>query len=380
MTAIHPLLNPEKQCLARRYEKEKRRLGLIGMFLSFLLILGFYVSGLSSWAARLFPGAAFFYAIFPYGALFLAVLTVFSLPLNFFSGYVHEHRWGFSNQTVKAWLWERFKSFGVGLVIFYLLSGLLLWVMVLSPRLWWLIAGGGMAFISVIFATLFPVVVLPIFNRYTPIEDEELTDALEAILAKGGLRSSGFFKQDMSRQTKKENAFLAGLGKTRRVVLADNLIANMNVPEIESIIAHEVGHFKHRHIWKFIGIGTCQQISVFFLTHQIMQRVYPSFLSSPRENLALLPLLIILFGSLSGVLFGPLGQAVSRRFERQADSYALDSIRNAISLQTALAGLADRNLSNAYPAWWIKLLYYSHPPIGERLAMAEAHGLRDSRS
>jgi len=102
MTAIHPLLNPEKQCLARRYEKEKRRLGLIGMFLSFLLILGFYVSGLSSWAARLFPGAAFFYAIFPYGALFLAVLTVFSLPLNFFSGYVHEHRWGFSNQTVKA--------------------------------------------------------------------------------------------------------------------------------------------------------------------------------------------------------------------------------------------------------------------------------------
>jgi len=237
-----------------------------------------------------------------------------------------------------------------------------------------------MAFISVIFATLFPVVVLPIFNRYTPIEDEELTDALEAILAKGGLRSSGFFKQDMSRQTKKENAFLAGLGKTRRVVLADNLIANMNVPEIESIIAHEVGHFKHRHIWKFIGIGTCQQISVFFLTHQIMQRVYPSFLSSPRENLALLPLLIILFGSLSGVLFGPLGQAVSRRFERQADSYALDSIRNAISLQTALAGLADRNLSNAYPAWWIKLLYYSHPPIGERLAMAEAHGLRDSRS
>jgi STE24 endopeptidase len=380
MKAIHPLLDPERQRLARRYEKEKRKLGLIGWLLSFCLILGFYGTGLSAWAAGRFQNEAFLYAFFSYGALFLAVLTVFSLPLSFFNGYVHEHRWGFSNQTVKAWLWERFKSFVVGLVIFHLVLGLLLWVMALAPKLWWLIAGAGMAVMSVIFATLFPVVVLPIFNRYTPIEDEELTGALDEILSRGGLKSSGFFQQDMSRQTKKENAFLAGLGKTRRVVLADNLIANMNVPEIESIIAHEVGHFKHRHIWKFVGIGTFQQILIFFLTHQVMQRIFPTFLSSPRANLTLLPPLIILFGFFSGVLFGPLGQAISRRFERQADVYALDSVPNPGSFQTALAGLADRNLSNAYPAWWIKLLYYSHPPIGERLAMAEAHGLRSSRT
>ncbi len=375
MTAIHFLLDPEKQRLARRYEKEKRRLGIAGILISFLLVLGFYYSGLSAWAARLFPGAPFFYAVFSYGALFLVLMTVFSLPLNFYSGYVHEHKWRFSNQTVKAWLWDQLKSFAVGLVLFALLLGLLLWVMIQSPQSWWLIAGGGMAVISVIFATLFPVLILPLFNRYTPIEDEELTASLDNILARGGLKSSGFFEQDMSRQTKKENAFLAGLGKTRRVVLADNLIANMTVPEIESIIAHEVGHFKRRHIWKHIGTGTGLQILVFFLTHQVMQRAFPSFLSSPRANLALLPPLFILIGFFGGFLFAPFAQALSRRFERQADTYALNAISSPRSFQSALAGLADRNLSNAYPAWWIKLFYYSHPPIGERLAAADAYSM-----
>jgi STE24 endopeptidase len=185
------------------------------------------------------------------------------------------------------------------------------------------------------------------------------------------LKSSGFFREDMSRQTKKENAFLAGLGRTRRVVLGDNLMDNMKTPEVESIIAHEVGHFRYRHIWKGIAAGTCQQMIVFFVLHLIMRYFFPGFPGGVKENLVIFPIFLILLSALSGILFGPLNNALSRHFERQADAYALDSIQEKRAFQTALAGLADRNLSNAHPPWWIKLLYYSHPPIGERLSFAD---------
>jgi STE24 endopeptidase len=198
-----------------------------------------------------------------------------------------------------------------------------------------------------------------------------LTDALEKILNQGGLRSSGFFKEDMSRQTKKENAFLAGLGKTRRVVLGDNLMDNMNVQEVTTILAHEVGHYKHRHIWKGVALGTIQQFIVFFIVHLIMRSLFPLFLSSSQWNLTLFPYFIILVSGISGFLFGPLSQALSRFFERQADRYALNSSENREAFASALAGIANRNLSNAYPQLWVKILYYSHPPIGERLELAD---------
>jgi STE24 endopeptidase len=232
-------------------------------------------------------------------------------------------------------------------------------------------AGLSMAAVSVIFATLFPIVIFPIFNKYTPIEEKELTDSLEKTLEKGGLKSSGFFMEDMSRQTKKENAFLAGLGRTRRVVLGDNLLRNMSLTEIDSIIAHEVGHFKHKHIWKQMTAGTFQQLAVFFLMDFLMHKYSLSFLESMRANLALFPIFAILLGGISSILFSPLNHWLSRHFERQADRYALAITPNPRSFSTALAGLADRNLSNAYPARWVKLFFYSHPPIGERLLMAD---------
>jgi STE24 endopeptidase len=145
----------------------------------------------------------------------------------------------------------------------------------------------------------------------------------------------------------------------------------MTVPEIVSIIAHEVGHYKHRHIWKHIILGTIQQLVVFFCLNLIMRAVFPSFLSSTRANMSLFPFFAILIGALSGFLLGPLSNALSRHFESQADQYALKSISDKDAFVTALAGLANRNLSNAYPSWWVKLLYYSHPPIGERLRLSE---------
>jgi STE24 endopeptidase len=233
-----------------------------------------------------------------YVLAFFGTLAVMSFPLDFYSGYIHEHKWNFSNHTAKSWLWEQTKAFAIGFIIFSLLLGLLLWSMAITSDWWWLVAALAMALVSGVLATLFPVVIAPIFNKYTPIHDEKLTSALEKMLARGGLKSSGIFKEDMSRQTKKENAFLAGLGKTRRIVLGDNLLENMAIEEIESIIAHEVGHHKYRHIWKMIGIGSIQQLLIFFLIHLILKRAFPFFLSSTQANLSLFPVFAILWGGI----------------------------------------------------------------------------------
>lgn len=371
MRDIHPLLDKDKQEQAKRYEKENRLLGLAGTLLSLAILLIFYHSGLSAVLSQSLLGGPLVLTYLFYIAVFQLSVFIFSMPLSFYSGYIHEHKWKFSNHTVKSWFLEKIKSFFVGLVLMWIVLGFLFWIWDVLPQYWWLAAGLGMALFSVIFATIFPVVILPIFNKYTPIEDQELTDSLEKILNQGGLRSSGFFKEDMSRQTKKENAFLAGLGKTRRVVLGDNLMDNMNVQEVTTILAHEVGHYKHRHIWKGVALGTIQQFIVFFIVHLIMHSLFPRFLSSPQWNLTLFPYFIILVSGISGFLFGPLSQALSRFFERQADRYALNISKNREAFASALAGIANRNLSNAYPQLWVKILYYSHPPIGERLELAE---------
>jgi len=373
MDMIHPLLDKERQLQARRYEKEKRLLGLASMALSLVILLAFYFSGLSAWLANLHIGNSIIWTFLLYVVSFQTILVFLAFPLSFYSSYVHEHRWNFSNHTVKSWLWEQAKGFLVGLILMLILLGLLFWIMADYPQSWWLIAGLAFAFVSVVLATIFPVVILPIFNKYTPVENKELTDSLERILSEGGLRSSGFFREDMSRQTKKENAFLAGLGKTRRVVLGDNLMEKMSIPEIESVIAHEVGHYKKRHIWKNLVIGTLEGVVAFFMLNWVMRSMFAQFLSSASWNLTLFPVFVIFAGGISVFFFSPFSNALSRHFERKADRYALESIEDNKAFMTAMAGLADRNLSNAYPEWWVKLLYYSHPPVGERLAMAEKY-------
>ena len=370
---IHPFLDKEKQARAKTYENEKRKIGIVGSLSSLIFILIFYFSGLSNYLANI--DLTFIYVFLIYVSIFLVLSTIIGLPLGYYSSYVHEHKWGFSNYTNKTWLLDQLKSFTVSLMLLPILLGLFFWVLWKFPDTWWLVAATVTTLVSIVFVTLFPVVILPIFNKYDPIEDEKLTNQLSDILHKAGLKPSGFFRQDMSRQTKKENAFLAGMGKTRRVVIADNLLENMSLSEIKSVIAHEVGHYHFSHLPKNILIGTIQQLIIFYLLNIIMKILYPEFLTSNTNNLSLFPMFSLIMSLLSSLLFGPLNNMISRYFERQADRTSLELYPDKDSFQKAMAGLANRNLSNAYPDWWVKLLYYSHPPIGERLSFAENYKL-----
>ena len=203
---MHPFLDKNKQIKAKQYEKEKRLLGLAGSIISLIFILCYHFTGFSEKVAFYATDTPIILVVLLYLIVFQLLSALIGLPLGFYSGYLHEKRWGFSNHTPKTWLRDEIKSFIIGLILFPLLLGLLLWTMALSPQYWWLIAGLSMALIGVIFATLFPVLILPLFNKYEPIEDKELTSRLEKILNKVGLKPGGFFVEDMSKQTKKENA------------------------------------------------------------------------------------------------------------------------------------------------------------------------------
>ena len=366
---IHHLLDKKKQTKAKKYENEKRKISIFGSILSLSFILVFYFSGLSKFLANI--NLSFIYVFLIYIIIFHILSTLIGLPLGYYSSFIHEHKWGFSNYTNKTWILDQLKSFTVSFILLPIMLGIFFWVLWKFPNIWWLVAATVTTLISIIFVTLFPVVILPIFNKYDPIEYEKLTSQLSEILLKAGLNPSGFFRQDMSRQTKKENAFLAGMGNTRRVVIADNLLEHMSLSEIKSVIAHEVGHYRFSHLPKNIAISTAQQLVIFYLLNIIMKILYPEFLTSNTNNLSLFPMFSLIMGLLSSLLFGPLNNMISRYFERQADRTSLDLYPNKDAFQKAMAGLANRNLSNAYPEWWVKLLYYSHPPIGERLSFAE---------
>ncbi|MDZ7795936.1 MAG: M48 family metallopeptidase [Candidatus Marinimicrobia bacterium] len=369
MTKIHPLLDPEKQRSAQNYETKKRKLSSVRLVSTFLLML-IFILFISRSLTEVLPQSLPLRFLF-----FIWILVLFTLPADllfaYISGYRIEHEFGFSNQNRRQFFTDEAKAVAVSLILNPLLALVLFLTFHLSSEMWWLWAAGAMILVSGVFATLYPIVILPLFNKYTPVEDEELKKRLGRILHDAGLKIKGFYVQDMSKQTKKENAFLGGIGKTRRVVLSDNIINNMELDELETVIAHEVGHYKHKHIMKNIFAGALFQLLVFYLCHQIMLRIYPDYLTSFNSMLSAFPLFLLCFGALNMLIVSPLSNALSRANERQADRYALNATGRTDAFQRAMAGLANRNLSNAYPGPFIKYLYYSHPPVGERLAMAE---------
>lgn len=366
---IHPLLDKKAQIKAKKYERERRIIGFIESGFSLIMVLLFYFY-LGKPLIEFLPNNSIIKFI-----LFVSIFSFWLFPIeiifNYILSYKVEHKYNFSNQNIKNWLTDFLKGFVIQIVLSIILLGLLFLLFHFTPRYWWLYGAILMIFVSVILATIFPVVILPIFNKYAPIDDKELVSRLSAILEKEGIKIKGFFVENMSKQTKKENAFLAGMGKTKRVVLADNIIKNMSIDELETIIAHEVGHYKHKHMTKNLFFGSFIQLFLFFIINTILIKYSSDFLNSLDGNLITLPIFILLFSVINAIFISPIMNFVSRFFENQADSYSLRNSKDPQAFITAMANLANRNLSNAYPSWWIKGFFYSHPPIGERLEAGE---------
>ncbi len=227
-----------------------------------------------------------------------------------------------------------------------------------------------MFFISVVLSQIFPIIIFPIFYKITPIENEDLKERIKLLASNAKLKVENVYKFDMSKNTKKANAAFTGLGKTKRIILGDTLLGNYSLEEIETVIAHELGHFKKKHIIKNIIIGTASSFLTLFIIASLYQISLSWFGFESIAQIAALPLLA-LWSTLIGVIQSPLGNILSRKFEYEADEYAITETKNPGAFIKTLEKLTDQNLGDKDPHPFVEWFFYSHPSIKNRIAAIE---------
>jgi STE24 endopeptidase len=349
------LFSVEQVERARRYHRPLYVALLLDVTLGLavLSVLAFTRAG--SWLYDAVPGAAF-------PALVVAVSAAVRLPLAFWSGHVHERRWGFSTQSARGWLVDRLKSLAVTLVLasgaVLGLAGLARWL----PRSWPFVAAPAAAGLVLVVGFGAPVVLEPLFNRFAPLRDEELAERLRALARRAGVPVRGVLVADASRRTRKVNAYVSGLGATRRVVLFDTLLREAEPRHVALVVAHELGHRRARHVAKGTLLGMLGAAATVPVLWALV--AHPGDLRN-----APLVLLVVAALELTGL---PVAAAVSRRWEREADRFSLDVTRDPEAFEAAQRELAKANLSDLEPPPAVYALLFTHPTPPERIAAGRA--------
>ncbi len=376
------MLNPDptKQEQARRYARLRRRLWLARVVESGLYALAWLLFGwgtsLREWLIANHPSLANpWLLVAAFTLIFGGMYYFLDLPLGYYSEFVLPHRFGQSTQTLRGWVADQVKALAIGAPLGLLLLEGVYFALRAASTLWWLWTAVGLLLFNVLLAHLGPVVILPLFNRFVPLDEEqrELADRLQGLAQRAHTRVQGIFKFDMSRRTKAANAALVGLGHTRRVVLGDTLLNEFTPAEVEVVLAHELGHHVHRDLAWHIGFGSLTTLVGLYAAAQAMNGVVQAFGFRGVADVAALPALGLILGA-CGLLLMPLENAFSRWRERLADEYALRLSGNREAFASAFVHLADQNLGEVEPEKWVVWLFYSHPPLGERIKMARQDG------
>jgi STE24 endopeptidase len=293
---------------------------------------------------------------------------VIGLPIDIYRTFVLEKKYGFSTITWKLWLTDLVKSVIISAILMgFLLSVFMAFVLYL-PTSWWFWAWIFFAAFEILLLWLFPVVIAPLFNKYEPVKDEELKEKITSLLSKVGLKAKGIFQVDEGKRSKHTNAYFTGIGKTKRIVLFDTLLASHTHDEILAVLAHEIGHWKKKHILKQLIFMVAASFVGFYLVYLLVNwpPIYGAF-GLPQTPVYAGLLLVSLYFSCVGFFFSPLGAFISRRYEREADRMAHELTGTSEPMIHALKRLAKDNLSNLHPHPWYVWFYYSHPPLIERI-------------
>ncbi|MFI5116906.1 MAG: M48 family metallopeptidase [Terriglobales bacterium] len=361
----------------RRYNRIQRWLSLTDAVIGFALLVVLLVTG---WTGKLrdwsYLGAHqyYFLAVFVYVLMFSVIAKVLSAPFDFI-GFRLEHQYHLSNQKLRGWLWDECKGWLVGLVLGAIMVEIVYAIIRIAPQRWWIIAWAVFVGLFLLMAQLAPVVLMPIFYKFQPLDNDALRERLTKLGERAGTRVRGVYEWKLSEKSKKANAALTGLGSTRRIILSDTLLQHYSDDEIEAVLAHELGHHVHRHILK----GILTQVGItffgFWLINQVLRFVIAkdwfAALGPRLYDFANLPL-IVLVATLLGFLLMPALNAISRRHEREADRYAWESIPAIAPFISSMQKLADQNLAEREPSKFIECIFHSHPSIGKRIAAAES--------
>ncbi len=365
---------PEQQAEARRYNHISLACTLVDMAIDlvYLGLMAFvFARPLDAWLARFAPLAGD-HSMLRLIALFCIVMLghiLVSLPLSFYSHYVVEHQFGLSNQSLARWIRNWLLSNVLTIALGIALNVGLFWIIWHTGAYWWLIAAAAFFVVSVVLGQLAPVLIVPLFYKVEPIDNAEL-DARMKELARGtGLTIKGVYRLGLSADTQKANAMLAGLGNTRRVLMGDTLLEKFTPDEIDVIFAHELGHHVHKHIPKMIATGVVVSLAGFYLIDRVLVW-WAGIPTAAAAPVASLPLVMFTLTAFS-LLLSPLQNAISRFYERQSDRYALARTSNPSAYRSAFWKLARLNKAETEPHRLEVIMLHSHPPISERLAMAD---------
>jgi STE24 endopeptidase len=357
---------------ARQYSRIRRWLSVSDTALGVIFLVVLLAAGFTRDLRDLsfqFAREHYVLALFFYVLLLTLIGKALSLPLDLYS-FRLEHRFQLSNQSPKAWIIDEVKGWLVGLVIATLLAELVYWIIRSSLQHWWLIAWAAFTALFVVFAQLAPVVLFPIFYKFVPLSDQELRNRLVKLSERAGTRVRGVYEWKLSEKSKKANAALTGLGNTRRIILADTLLQNYSHDEIEAVLAHELGHHVHRHIFKSILLQMAITFVGFWAANEVLRyATYQAHMFDLLSDFANLPLLALVSAALSLFLL-PAMNAYSRYNERQADRYCWQSVPSVEPFITAMDKLSAQNLSEKTPSRLIEVLFHSHPSVSRRIAAA----------
>lgn len=359
---------------SQQYLRVNQRLALVAESLNFILVLGMVLLGgfalVDQWA-RLISDHPVVTALVFFGILGLAT-DLISTPFAVYATFVIEERFGFNTTTVRTFILDKLKAWGLGIIMGGGLLALIVWIYTVSGEWFWLLAWGAISLFSIFMSLFYSTLIVPLFNKQTPLGQGELRDAIEAYANEAGFRLRNIYVIDGSRRSTKANAYFTGFGPKKRIVLYDTLIRDHSTDELVAVLAHEVGHYKKKHTLLGIALSIIHTgVLLFILSLFIGNPALSSALgaSQPSFHIGIIAF-GVLYSPISNIL-GLLMNMLSRRHEYTADRFAATTYRPD-SLQQALIKLSVKSLSNLRPHPAYVFYHYSHPPLLQRLAALES--------
>lgn len=373
------VLDPEALARSAAYTVENHRVDLVESLIGSVVLLIFLFGGIleayDRWTASL--GGSFVFT----GVLFFLCLsllqTMLDIPFSLYRNFRVEARYGFNTMPPRLWLADLLKSLAIGMVLIALLTAGALFLVLGSPHWWWLWVWGFFAAVSLFLIYLSPYVIEPLFNKFEPIRSEGLEGEIRALLRKAGLEVSRVLQVDASRRSRHSNAYFTGIGRVKRIVLYDTLLERLDTREILAVLAHEAGHWKRHHLLKRLIVSEAVALLCCYAAFRLLDAgVLPSLIGMESASFCAQLVIIGFLLSLASTLFTPLASFMSRWHEREADRFATELSGMPDALASSLIKMSRDNLSNLHPHPWYAAVYYSHPPVVERVRGLREEGQR----
>ena len=353
----------------RDYSQTQRLLTIAGFVTQVLFLVWFLWSGravaLGKWTQSIAGGSYLGGIILFFCSLWLA-LRLLNLPLDLYGSYFFQHSWGFSTQTLGAWWMDYLKGAGLDLIISGI--GVILFFILLNgwPRTWWVIGAGLLACWLIIQSILWPVFISPMFNRFEPVKDPAILNMVEELSLKAGIPVEEVLVMDASRRTTKANAYFSGLGKTKQIVLYDNLLNAYSQDEVKAVLAHEMAHWRQGHIVKGLTLGVVGNFLAWGLLFLLLKTMVP-----PRYYPAHTWAMVLLFFSLVSFITSPVQNYISRSMEKEADHVSTMLTGDPAAAVQLQKSLVIKNVSDVSPPTFIEWFSYSHPSVLHRIRVLE---------